>query len=108
VIDELLARLRTVLDRPIPDDQRRRAGAVALTVIVAGAAIAVTASPDHSPRSQETRTATERPAAPTQPTPREAVENPADLPVPSEEQPADQDERASEHDLREEIGRAHV
>jgi hypothetical protein len=102
MIDELRARLRAVMDRPIPADQRRRAGAIALTIIAAGALIMVVASPDADPPAQSERTAAApSPAATGTAPPPEPTEDPANLPVPSEEEPVDADERASQRDVRE-------
>jgi hypothetical protein len=101
VIDEIRARLRAIMDRPIPDDQRRRAAVIALTIIVAGAMIMIVASPDDPDQSQPARTAAERPpATATAPAPPEPTEDPANLPVPSEEEPVATDERASLRTVR--------
>jgi hypothetical protein len=98
MIDELRARLQTILNRPVPDDQRKRAAIIAITIIAAGAVIMIAARSDNPEPKRPPAAAQQAPA--TAPVPPEETENPAALPVPSEEEPVDEDERASMRDVR--------
>lgn len=100
MIDELRARVQTILNRPVPDEQRKRAAIIAITIIAAGAVIMIAASPDNPEPKRPAAAAEQAPVTAPASAPPEETENPAALPVPSEEEPVDEDERASMRDVR--------